>query len=123
AKDAGFSDDEIFGRMGLSAGQPQEAHPIQAPDNAASGGGVMAGIGMGLRDPIDAGAQMLRRAVPEGVGQAVDQFGNMIADAGLPVARSEGVQGVDNIINQVNTGYDAARAEAGREGMDCARLG
>src|SRR5699024_6016416 len=123
AKDAGFSDDEIFGRMGLSAGQPQEAHPIQAPDNAASGGGVMAGIGMGLRDPIDAGAQMLRRAVPEGVGQAVDQFGNMLADAGLPVARSEGVRGVDNIINQVNTDYEAARAAAGREGMDWARLG
>lgn len=99
----------------------QEQSPKQAAQ--ASGGGIMAGIGMGLRDPIDAGAQMLRRAVPEGVGRAVDQFGNMLADTGLPVAHSEGVQGVDNIVNQVNTDYETARTAEGRGGMDWARLG
>lgn len=101
----------------------EQAQPAAQAQSQPSGGGIMAGIGMGLRDPIDAGAQMLRRAVPEPVGQAVDQFGNMLADAGLPVARSEGVQGVDNIINQVNADYEAARAEAGRDGIDWARLG
>lgn len=98
------------------------AETPQAGGNAAAGG-VLGGVMQGLRDPIDAGAQMLRRAVPESVGQAVDQFGNYLAEAGLPVARSEGVQGVDNIINRVNTDYEAARAAAGREGMDWARLG
>ncbi len=78
------------------------------------------GLAMGLRDPIDAGAQLLRRVVPEGVGRAVDNVGNWLADKGLPVARSAGVQGVDGIVKGVNQGYDAKRGE---QGMDWARLG
>lgn len=93
------------------------------PVGNATGGGIMGGMLQGMRDPIDAGAQMLRRAVPDGVGESVDQFGNYLADLGLPVARSEGVKGVDAIVNQSNRQYDADRAAAGREGMDWARLG
>lgn len=96
-----------------------------SPERGASnpaGGGKLAGVGMGLRDPVDAGAQMLRRLVPESIGQAVDQAGNWLADKGLPVARSNGVQGVDRIVNEVNAGYEADRQAAGREGFDFARL-
>jgi hypothetical protein len=78
------------------------------------------GVAMGMRDPIDAGAQMLRRIVPEGVGRAVDNMGNWLADKGLPVARSTGVQGVDNIVKGVNQGYDTQRGE---QGFDWGRLG
>jgi hypothetical protein len=78
------------------------------------------GLAMGLRDPIDAGAQLLRRVVPEGVGRAVDNVGNWLADKGLPVARSSGVQGVDNVVKGVNQGYEAQRGE---QGFDWARLG
>lgn len=99
---------------------PQQ--PSGAQGNAAAGG-FMGGVLQGMRDPIDAGAQMLRRAVPGFVGNAVDQAGNYLADLGLPVARSEGVQGVDNIVNQSNAQYDADRTAAGREGFDAARLG
>ncbi len=82
------------------------------------------GIAMGLRDPVDAGAQILRRVVPEGVGRAIDSFGNRLADMGLPVARSEGVQGVDAIVKGVNKGYEASRAaETPDPGFDWARLG
>lgn len=81
--------------------------PMQTPSS---------GIAMGLRDPVDAGAQMLRRIVPEGVGNAVDQFGNWLADKGLPVTRSEGVKGVDNIVQGVNKGYDQQR-QAGTRTM------
>ncbi|WP_137921694.1 hypothetical protein [Hydrogenophaga sp. 2FB] len=70
------------------------------------------GMAMGLRDPIDAGAQLLRRVVPEGVGRAVDNVGNWLADKGLPVARSTGVQGVDNIVQGVNQSYDEQRRAA-----------
>lgn len=96
-----------------------------SPDRGASnpaGGGKLAGVVMGLRDPVDAGAQMLRRLVPESVGQAVDQAGNWLADKGFPVARSNGVQGVDRIVNEVNAGYEADRTAAGRNGFDWARL-
>jgi len=90
---------------------------------SAADGGVLDGILQGIRDPIDAGAQMLRRAVPDGVGRAVDAFGNKLADMGLPVARSEGVEGVDQIVNASNQQYEAGRKAAGREGIDWARLG
>jgi len=89
----------------------------------AAAGGVAGGVLQGLRDPIDAGAQMLRRAVPESVGGAVDQLGNYLSDLGLPVAGSEGIAGVDALVNQSNQQYEADRAAAGRDGIDWARLG
>ena len=106
--------------MPLAEEAPQQAPQLQS---SPEGGGVLAGIGMGLRDPIDAGAQMLRRAVPESVGQAIDAFGNRLADMGLPVARSEGAEGIDQAINEREAEYQAARQAAGRGGFDWARLG
>ena len=85
-------------------------------------GSSVGGVAMGLRDPVDAGAQLLRRMVPEGVGRAVDEFGNKMADLGLPVARSDGVQGVDNIVSNANQEYDQSRKMAGRDGIDLARI-
>lgn len=93
------------------------------PGASAGKGGLAGGVAMGLRDPIDAGAQLLRRAVPESVGRAVDAFGNTLADMGLPVARSEGVKGVDAVVNNANAQYDASRQMAGRDGIDAARIG
>lgn len=81
--------------------------PAPAPDVTAPS----SGFAMGMRDPVDAGAQILRRIVPEAVGTAVDNFGNWLADKGLPVARSTGVQGVDNIVQGVNTNYDQQRRQ------------
>lgn len=92
------------------------------PAGQAADGGVAGGIKMGLRDPIDAGAQMLRRLVPEPVGRAVDAAGNWLADQGLPVARSDGAAGVDRIVKDVGQQYEADRAAAGRSGFDAARL-
>jgi hypothetical protein len=88
----------------------------------AADGGVSDGVKMGLRDPVDAGAQMLRRIIPEPIARAVDAAGNWMADQGLPVARSQGVAGVDRIVNDVNEQYAADREAAGREGFDFARL-
>lgn len=105
---------QAFAQQQLSAMNPKAGK--------ASEGGVLAGIKQGLRDPIDAGAQMLRRVVPESVGQAVDAAGNWLADKGLPVARSSGVQGVDKIVRDVGQQYEANRAAAGRDGFDASRI-
>ena len=94
----------------------------QVPQGNADDGGVLGGIWQGIRDPIDAGAQLLRRAVPDSVGRAVDDFGNTLADMGLPVVRSEGVEGVDSLVRDVNAQYDADRSAAGRDGFDFARI-
>lgn len=67
--------------------------------------GPAAGVVRGARDLIDKGAQALRRAVPDSVGSAIDAIGNKAADIGLPVARSTGVQGVDENVRLGNNQY------------------
>lgn len=83
----------------------------QKPPAPTGASAPSTGFVMGLRDPIDAGAQILRRIVPEGVAQSVDNFGNWLADKGLPVARSNGVEGVDKIVNDVNQEYERGRQQ------------
>ncbi len=131
---SGMSDADLMAALGERAENPlplnqENIHPRSDAElmaqlgYSADNGGVLDGIVQGIRDPIDAGAQMLRRAVPDSVGQAVDQFGNTLADMGLPVARSEGVAGVDRIVNEVNDRYERSREMAGRDGVDWARIG
>ncbi|WP_439684869.1 Mannosyl-glycoprotein endo-beta-N-acetylglucosamidase-like domain-containing protein [Cupriavidus oxalaticus] len=112
------STDDLLAALGSRAWAPA------APAGASKlKGSTAGGVVMGLRDAVDAGAQLLRRAVPESVGRAVDEFGNFLADSGLPVARSSGVAGVDQIVRAANAEYDASRRLAGREGIDLARIG
>ncbi|SPA44599.1 glucosaminidase domain-containing protein [Cupriavidus taiwanensis] len=114
------STDDLLAALGQRAGGQEKPMPAGASKLKGSTAG---GVVMGLRDAVDAGAQLLRRAVPESVGRAVDDFGNYLADAGLPVARSSGVAGVDQIVKGANAEYDASRKLAGREGVDLARIG
>lgn len=107
----------------ITSQQGQQQVADYRPQGDAENGGVWAGIKQGLRDPIDAGAQMLRRAVPDSVGNAIDAMGNKLAALGFPVAPSNGVQGVDAIVNNVNSQYEADRNAAGRGGIDWARMG
>lgn len=127
-----MSDEDLMAALGTSQAMPLNQKNVHAPTDAevmaqlgysADDGGVGDGFLQGLRDPIDAGAQMLRRAVPDGVGKAIDSFGNKLADMGLPVARSEGVAGVDQMVNRVNDQYAHSRELAGRDGFDWARMG
>ncbi|MCT9125416.1 hypothetical protein [Cupriavidus gilardii] len=105
--------------------QAQQTRKVDMPAPGATSlkGSAAGGVFMGLRDAVDAGAQLLRRAVPESIGTAVDEFGNMLADAGLPVARSTGVQGVDAVVKNANREYEDSRRLAGRDGIDLARIG
>ena len=95
-----------------AAGKPA----VDAPSN---------GVMMGFRDAIDAGAQMLRRAVPEAIAKPIDELGGWLESKGIPVASTRGVQGVDQLVKDVNQKYEANRqAEAGGQepGLDAARL-
>lgn len=103
-------------------GQQTKKVDMPAPGASSLKGSAAGGAFMGLRDAVDAGAQMLRRAVPDSVGNAIDAAGNYLADAGLPVARSNGVQGVDSIVKGANREYEDSRKLAGRDGIDLARI-
>ena len=81
---------------------------------SASRGGVLGGAFMGLRDPIDAGAQLLARGVDAGV-RGINSV------TGLDIPRPD-VANVDKIVAGANSDYDASRKLAGRDGIDLARI-
>ena len=81
---------------------------------SASRGGVLGGAFMGLRDPIDAGAQWLARGVDAGV-RGINSV------TGLEMPRPD-VANVDKIVAGANSDYDASRKMAGRDGIDLARI-
>lgn len=82
-------------------------------------GGAAHGVFQGVRDTVDAAAQLLRHAVPESVGQSFDAADRFIGDKipGLKFAPT------DETVARVNREYDAARSARGRDGLDVARLG
>lgn len=127
ARDAGYSDADIYGRLGLNIGQQQEPQPQplqtqEAPQEEVKGGGFWHGVGMGIRDPLDAGAQMLSRALDGTmVGRGINRVGNKLAEYGL-VAPTNSSDDVDALINKVNDEYETARKLRGRDGFDGARI-
>ncbi len=88
----------------------------KAPQEAPSG------FAKGLRDPIDAGAQMLTNMLPESVVKAGNRLNNFIADkTGIVGKLPEG--GVDQQVRDAEQAYQAQRAAAGETGIDWARMG
>jgi len=81
------------------------------------GGGAR--FAQGLRDPIDGGAQLLTKMLPDGVVQAGNRLNNWLADnTGLVGRLPEG--GVDQQVREREAAYQAARgADAG---VDWARI-
>jgi hypothetical protein len=75
----------------------------------------------GMRDPIDAGAQLLTNILPEPVVTAGNQLNNFIADKiGLLGRLPEG--GVNQQITEQEQAYQAQRQAGGEEGFDGYRL-
>ena len=83
-------------------------------DGNAARGGALGGMFMGLRDPIDAGAQLLSRGVDAGV-RGINRM------TGLDIPRPD-VGNVDKIVSGANADYDASRKLAGRDGFDLSRI-
>lgn len=76
----------------------------------------------GMRDPIDAGAQMLVNMLPAGVVEAGNKVNNWLADnTGLVARLPDG--GVNEQIRQHENEYQQARKAVGQSGMDWARMG
>lgn len=71
----------------------------------------------GVRDPIDAGAQLLTNLLPQGVVQAGNRLNNFIADkTGLVGRLPEG--GVDQQVREAEAAYQADRTASGESGLD-----
>jgi hypothetical protein len=75
----------------------------------------------GMRDPIDAGAQLLTNVLPDNIVQAGNQLNNWLADkTGLVGKLPAG--GVDQQVRDSEQQYQAARKAAGSNGIDWARM-
>lgn len=76
----------------------------------------------GMRDPIDGGAQLLEKLMPDFIRENVNTFNNWLVDKGVPLERL-GEGGLDQLIKTQEQQYQAARAKAGETGIDWDRLG
>jgi hypothetical protein len=124
----GTPDDVIKARIQQIRGGQQP----QSQQNGNFQGSSLGGIIQGIRDPIDAGAQMLAHAVPDNIEQSVNRANNWLADkTGLVGKLPE--QSLSNLVLGNKTGIDAkiandeksyqqARASSGRSGIDAARI-
>jgi hypothetical protein len=75
----------------------------------------------GLRDPIDAGAQLLANALPSGIVKAGDEFNNWLSDKTGVVGRlPEG--GVDQQVRDATAAYAEQRKAGGESGFDGYRV-
>lgn len=121
----GATQDQVlqYAQSQFGANQPQPEQP-QAPRPQGDGGfrgSALGGLLQGLRDPLDAGAQILSNIVPEGARNAINRANNYLADkTGLVGRLPEG--GIDEQIRQNEQEYQQARQAAGRDGMDAARM-
>lgn len=102
---------------GGSAAFPQALLPNQKAQPLSRLGKV----GQGMIDPINAGAQLLTRALPSSVVNAGNQLNNWLADkTGLVARLPEG--GVDQQVRQQEAEYQARRKAGGETGLDAYRL-
>ena len=76
----------------------------------------------GLRDPLDGGAQLLTKMLPDALVNAGNRANNWLADkTGLVARLPEG--GVDQQVRQDEAAYQARRQAGGESGIDGYRLG
>lgn len=102
---------------GGSAAFPQALLPNQKAQPLSR----MEKVGQGMIDPINAGAQLLTRALPSSVVNAGNQLNNWLADkTGLVARLPEG--GVDQQVRQQEAEYQARRKAGGESGLDAYRL-
>lgn len=121
-----------LGLVDAAPAAPPAAAPAEQAASTPMQGGRLAGFVRGAKDIIDAGAQMAPRVLaniadrgPFGVRGAIleaqGQQPNQVSPVG-DVLRDQAKQ-VDQQIASEEAGYQQARTEAGRGGMDWMRLG
>ena len=94
-----------------------QSQPAQEPQPQADPLSRTERFTKGLRDPIDGGAQLLTKVLPDGVVNAGNRLNNWIADkTGLVARLPEG--GVDQQVRQDEAEYQARRQASGESGLD-----
>lgn len=77
------------------------------------------GFAMGLRDPLDAAAQIVERSVPEPVRRGINAANDWLVDRGVPLQRM-GEAGLQGQLNALERRYQASRENG--DGIDWERM-
>jgi hypothetical protein len=107
--------------------QAQQQTPQQAPEpRDISGQGIL----MGIKDPINAGAQFIARNVPPSVNEAIDVIPAQLRASNIPIVSklanallaNPRPEAIDKEIRDREEAYQALRKEVGDEGFDTNRM-
>ena len=115
-----LSDDDLLALKGGDLSRVSDAGLMALKGGTAAPMSAASRFGMGMADPIQGGAQLLTKVLPEGVVKAGNAANNWLADKTGMVARlPEG--GVDQQTREREAAYKASRGPDA--GFDWARLG
>jgi len=124
AQKSGDPMDEIAERLYAQHYAPQQAQTNAAVSGRVNNPGIQTGQSgflKGLRDPLDGGAQLLTKMLPNGVVSAGNSLNNWLADkTGLVGRLPEG--GVDQQVREAESAYQAQRKSNGESGIDWPRI-
>lgn len=112
----------------LAKGQPTKTGPATFAQKVQASGPMR--LVQGMRDSIDAGAQMLAHAVPESVTNVLDIPGNALRDSNSPFLQTVGetffanprASAIDRSIRGTEKQYQDARIATGQTGADAMRF-
>lgn len=125
-----LSDAEVFGHKAEMSDADVFSAPTEKQQSIAS---IPSRIIRGMKDPLDAGAQLLTHILPDSVVDAGNTANNWLADktglvSRLPERNLSGLitgqkGGIDQALSDQEKEYQAARTATGNTGVDWARLG
>lgn len=120
APDGATQDEAIAYVQKNFSAPPQEPQPQQNTQTVEP----LSRIGKvikGIRDPIDGGAQLITKMLPEGVVRGGNQLNNWLADkTGLVSPLPDG--GVDQQVRESEAAYQQRRKDGGESGIDGYRM-
>ena len=128
---AGASDAEVIAQAQelFAPKSTEKLSPImEVAKRAGVSHNAAEGVLMGIKDPINAGAQYLSRLVPESVNQALDmpslrQSTNPLVSAlANKVLANPRPEAIDQAIREQERAYQQKRATSGESGFDASRL-
>lgn len=94
------------------AKDPQIAEPTKYPTGLALNQQAAESQMLGMRDPINAAAQMLEKALPQGVSDKINEFNNWLVEQGVPLeVMPKG--GFDQYLREQEAQYQEGRGDTG----------
>lgn len=114
-------DSDIFGTPPAPSQAVKPASSTESSGNRPAAQQIPSGFVRGLRDPIDAGAQLLTNILPSSTVRAGNRLNNWLAENTGIVGRLP-AGGIDQQVRESEQSYQGARQSSGEGGIDWPRM-